>query len=213
MKTSLRFMVHAMTPLEPFDDEGKYIGKNPITKISNDLIIYDYHDLLHIKSDGFVGDWFSFQKNYNIKGLNLNPPKPFDLKIQKKLYEIDTKLTEIENEIKKLNPIIQEFKAQGQRSPFYYYTVNDSIIKFSVSEKHTAHNPKDENIVYEDSIHLHRREEYFFKEFKMDDRYKKETWSAITYYLYENCSYEDIICINNVFLDQKTIVQYAIEVK
>lgn len=221
MKRSLRFKVHELTPLKPVGSSGKYIGKNPFTKIKNDLILDDYHDYIIIKSDSFAGTWWEFQKEYSKNlntlwesAININQPVKFDLKMQRKLYRLDSQITEIVNEIKKFQKDIKLMISIGKRSRLFYDTEYDITIQFFVSKKHSAYNPDDDNIVYEDSFWnkrsiIDRREKYYFGERQMSDKFKKKDWSAITYYFYNNCSYEDIMCIDYLFVEVKPIIQLS----
>lgn len=224
MKQTLRFKIHALTPLRPLGGKGKYIGKNPFSKKKDDLIVDSHHDYIIIKSDSFAGTWSEFQRQYRMDLIKIksttkdnyrsivNSP---DLKIQKKLFALDSELEEQRMQIKKLQSKFNPILDGSKRQKYYFDTEFDVIFQFYVSKKHTAHNPKDDNIVYEDDVckgdELIRKEKEYINFKKFHPKYQKNKWSAIINYLYDNCSDEDILCINRIFIEIKPMVQLAVE--
>ena len=214
--------MHAITPLSPFGSGGKYIGKNPFTKKKDDLIIDSSHGYIVIKSDSFAGTWSDFRKQYrmklfekkfaskkNTRSINNEP----DLKLQKKLFTLDSEIESLCKEIKKIHKQFDPILSGSKRAKYYLDTEFDIVFQFSVSKKHTAYNQNDDNFVYEDNIcegeELDRRENYY-PEFKtFHSKYQKEKWSSLIKYLYSNCTDEDILCIDNIFVDIKPIVQLS----
>lgn len=232
MKRTLRFKVHELTPLKPLTKSGKYIGKNPFTNRKDDLIVNDHHNYIQIKSDGFVGDWVELQRNYRNdlikiweKGFNIRDRKKtssnIDHALQRKLFKIDNEIEGLTLEILKFKNKFSHILKSAKRNKLFYDNELDITIKFHISNKHRCYNKNDDNIVYEDDFwnfyeidnrtkySLDRRESYYFKLEGLNPKYQKKDWSSLTYYLFSNCSREDIMCIDKLFIDIKPIVQLS----
>lgn len=226
MNRKLRFKIHEISKLRPLDNRGKYVGRNPLNKMKDDLIVDSYHNYIIIKSDGFAGSWRDFQNKYKFdfyelkykKNKNLTNNKKWpDLKLQKKLFVIDSKIEEISKEIKKQQKNFNTILDKSKTSKHYNDTGFDVKFQFYVSKKHTAFNPEDDNVVYEAEVSqgdkLDRREKDFVDFQFFLPRFQKKKWSAITYYLLGNCSEEDILCIDQIFVDIKPMVQLSTKIK
>jgi hypothetical protein len=154
-----------------------------------------------------------YRKIINPKKSTNNLKKWPEVKLQKKLYTIDLKIEEISKEIRKLQKKFDPILNDSKRSKHYFDTEFDIKFQFYVSKKHSAYNPEDDNIVYEDEVcqgHLLDRREKDFPEFQLfNPKYQKKKWSAITYYLLGNCAEEDILCIDRIFIEINPMVQLS----
>jgi hypothetical protein len=221
MKRTLRFLMHELSALRSAKAPGKYLGLNPFTKKRDDLLVDDHRDFIIVKSDGFIGTWIEFQAHYKNELALIwekSPKAVLDLSLQRKLFKIDNQIEDLALKIKKLQKKFQPILKGSKRIKHYFDSEFEVSIQFYVSKKHSAYDPDDDNLVYEDDFWnnkkgnkyvLDRREKTYFSPAKFNPKYQKLDWSSITYYLYSNCSREDIMCIDSIIVDIKSLVQLS----